>query len=110
MVSTGGEAGCCSRLHRVSKSSLKLSAFGIFVNRSLYRVAGYKSYECFCEWLSGKLSETVEIMAIQNSTYPAITFCPQGEARSSSKEDGFNTEIMRNCDLLLLVAVLFTFS
>ena len=55
-----------------------MGAFGIFVNR---RVAGYKSYECFCEWLSGKLSETVEIMAIQNSTYPAITFCPQGEAR-----------------------------
>ena len=42
-----------------------------------FRVAGYKSYECLSEWLSGKLSETVEIMAIQNSTYPAITICPQ---------------------------------
>ena len=49
-----------------------------------FRVAGYKSYQCMSEWSSGKLSETVEIMAIQDSTYPAITFCPQAEARARS--------------------------
>ena len=83
VVCEDGEAGRRSRLHRVSA----VGGFGIFVAHQVltqimssipaFRVAGYKSYELYCRWLSGKLSETVEITAIQNSTYPAITFCPQ---------------------------------